>query len=158
MRWDFDIAFINSVRGTCTYCIARWVATFHSHTGCYRVTNDLFAYTHKYIYGFNIRHFFLPPPICSYLPAPPSAKPPSCTAAFTGGISIANKPPTPPAQSHGQHNTSNWSHVQPARPVHSGYVHPQYNQQSMYSPSSYSSESANVVNQNQFQPQQVRLM
>lgn len=123
------------------------------------------GHTHKYINKF-LRPIFIVISsctnmiICSYLSAQHSAKPPSCTAAFAGGISIANKPPTPPVQSQGQHsNSSNWSHVQPSRPVQSGYVQPpQYNQQSMYPPSSYSSEPANVVNQNQFQPQQVRLM
>lgn len=146
--------------------LLRWVATFHSHPGCCHVNNDSFAYTcqkhtNKFLWPiFTVLSFRTYMIICSYLPTQQGAKPPSCTAAFAGGISIANKPPTPPVQSQGQHsNSSNWSHVQPARPVHSGYIQqPQYNQQSMYPPSSYSSESANVVNQNQFQPQQVRLM
>jgi len=80
----------------------------------------------------------------SYLPAQQSGKPPSCTAAFTGGISVGNKAATK-AQ-----NTSNWSHVQPSKPAHSGYVQPQYQQQSTQP--YYESEPAYTVNQ--YQPQQ----
>lgn len=85
---------------------------------------------------------------CSYLTSPQqNVKPPSCTAAFTGGISIGNK-----AQDQAK-NQGNWSHVQPPRPVHSGYVQPQYNQQSQ---PPFQNEPAYAVNQNQYQPQQVQ--
>ncbi|XP_055315458.1 putative mediator of RNA polymerase II transcription subunit 26 isoform X2 [Sitodiplosis mosellana] len=82
----------------------------------------------------------------SYLPTQQqSNKPPSCTAAFTGGISVGNK-----AQAQAK-NQGNWSHVQPSRPVHVGYVQPQYNKQSQ---PPFQNEPAYAVNQNQYQPQQ----
>lgn len=85
------------------------------------------------------------------MPAQQNSKPASCTAAFTGGVFVGNKHQ---AQAQSQH-PPNWSHVQPPKPVHSGYVQPQYNQQS--SQPYYQSEPAYAVNQNQYQPQQVRL-
>lgn len=88
----------------------------------------------------------------SHMPAQHSAKPPSCTAAFTGGISTGNK-----ASAKAQ-NPPNWSHVQPANPVHSGYVQPQYQQQQQQKqqqqPPYYQSGPAYTLNQNQYQPQQ----
>lgn len=81
----------------------------------------------------------------SYLQSPPPAKPPSCTAAFAGGVSVKNKPVAP---------DNRWSHVQPAKPVQSGYIQSQFNQQpaSQYQqPSQYQSESAYA---NQYHPQQ----
>lgn len=83
----------------------------------------------------------------SYLP-PPAAqsgtKPPSCTAAFTGGLALGNravnKPQFAPSQARSSasphyHPASvlspepipqgRWSHVKTATPVQSGYVHPQ---------------------------------
>lgn len=75
-------------------------------------------------------------------------KQPSCTTAFTGGISVGNK-----AQSQAANNPSNWSHVQSSRPVHSGYVQPQYSQQPpFHNPNE--STSPYAVNQNQYQHQQ----
>ncbi|XP_031620161.1 putative mediator of RNA polymerase II transcription subunit 26 isoform X3 [Contarinia nasturtii] len=87
----------------------------------------------------------------SYLQTQQNIKPPSCTAAFTGGISVGNK-----AQSQAQSQAPNWSHVQPSRPVHSGYVQPQYNQQQSSQPSFHQSELSTpyAVKQNQYQPQQ----
>lgn len=97
----------------------------------------------------NVKQFFHF--ICSYLPTQQSTKPPSCTTAFTGGISVGNKAQAhSPSQSQAQ-NFPNWSHVQPSKPVHSGYVQPQYNQQS--SQPYYQSEPAYAVNQNQNQNQ-----
>lgn len=98
------------------------------------------------------------PSVVPYLQSQPNTKPPSCTAAFTGGISVGNKVHSQ-TQSQAANNPPNWSHVQPSRPVHSGYVQPQphYNQQQSSQPSFHQSESSTpyAVNQNQYQPQQV---
>lgn len=88
-----------------------------------------------------------------------ASKPPSCTAAFAGGVYVKPQP----AQ-----NNRNWSHVQPAQPVKTGYIQKPYNpnphnQQSFdqsanhqqpYSQSTYQSEPS-YDNVNQYQPQQV---
>lgn len=84
------------------------------------------------------------------MPTQQNTKPTSCTAAFTGGVSVGKIPQADVKSAH----PTNWSHVQPSKPVHSGYVQPQYNQQS--SQPYYQSEPAYAVNQNQYQPQQVR--
>lgn len=81
-------------------------------------------------------------------------KPPSCTAAFSGGISI--KPQTV-AQ-----NNRNWSHVQPSKPVQSGFIQNQFNQ-NPYNQSPYNQQYSQPTYQyepssyavNQYQPQQV---
>lgn len=94
-------------------------------------------------------------------PIQPSTKPPSCTAAFAGGVSVPQPAP----------NTHNWSHVHPAQPVQSGYVQNQYNpnpynqqpfdqsayhQQPPYLKSTYQNEPSYGVNK--YQPQQVNVL
>lgn len=90
-------------------------------------------------------------------------KSPSCTTAFSGGISVGAKPPVANPYSnpldnfevsvppHGRGaNARGWSHVNKPTPVQSGYVQPQYNQrplqQQQYVQSNPDKQSVLVTN------------